>query len=141
MLRDRSKDNNGNSHNSILIKGIENGTQRLRQIVDDMIDVSMIDNQLLDLNYQPIWLNRLLEMIQHEFRETISERHLGFILRPFPGLQEMTFGTKSASIKHYEMSSPMLLNIHRMAAQSLWTEGRYLDLLRSLSRTRDRYRP
>lgn len=92
MLRDRSKEKNGSSHNLILIKGIENGTQRLRQIVDDMIDVSMIDNQLLDLNYQPIWLNRLLEMIQHEFREIISERHLGFILRPFPGIQEMTFG-------------------------------------------------
>ena len=92
MLRDQKKDNNGSRQNLILIKGIENGTRRLRQIVDDMIDVSMIDNQLLDLNYQPIWLNRLLEMIQHEFREIIAERHLGFVLRPFPGIQEMTFG-------------------------------------------------
>lgn len=92
MLRDRTKDSNGGSHNLILIKGIENGTQRLRQIVDDMIDVSMIDNQLLSLNYQPIWINRLLEMIRHEFRETITERHLGFVMRPFPGIQEMTFG-------------------------------------------------
>lgn len=92
MLRDRTKDNNGSSHNLILIKGIENGTQRLRQIVDDMIDVSVIDNQLLALKYQPIWFKRLLEMIQHEFRETIAERHLGFILRQFPGIKEMTFG-------------------------------------------------
>ena len=92
MLRDRSNDSNGGSHHLILLKGIENGTQRLQQIIDDMIDVSMIDNQLLSLNYQPIWINCLMEMIQHEFRETIAERHLGFVLRPFPGIQEMTFG-------------------------------------------------
>jgi signal transduction histidine kinase len=92
MLRDRMKDNNGSSQSLILIKGIENGTRRLRQIVDDMIDVSMIDNQMLALNYQPIWVNRLLGMIQHEFKGTIAERHLGLIVRPFPGSQEMTFG-------------------------------------------------
>jgi signal transduction histidine kinase len=92
MLRDRPIENNGNTQNLILIKGIENGTKRLRQIVDDMIDVSVIDNQMLDLNYQPIWLNHLLEMIKHEFKETIAERHLGFVLRSFPGIQEMTFG-------------------------------------------------
>ena len=36
----------------------------LREIVDDMIDVSMIDNNLLSLNFQPLWINRLLDSIQ-----------------------------------------------------------------------------
>jgi len=92
MLRDRANENNGGSQHLVLIKGIENGTRRLRQIVDDMIDVSVIDNQLLALSYQPVWINRLLEIIQNEYRETVAERHLGLVINSFPGSQEMTFG-------------------------------------------------
>jgi signal transduction histidine kinase len=71
MLRDRTSDSNGCSQSLILIKGIENGMRRLRQIVDDMIDVSVIDNQLLNLKYQPIWINQLLEMVQREFKKRL----------------------------------------------------------------------
>jgi signal transduction histidine kinase len=92
MLRDRLNESNGRNHNEVLIKGIENGTRRLRQIVDDMIDVSMIDNQMLALNLQPVWINRLLDMVRYEFREIIAERHLILDIEPFPGSQEMTFG-------------------------------------------------
>jgi two-component system phosphate regulon sensor histidine kinase PhoR len=66
--------------------------RRLRQIVDDMIDVSVIDNQLLNLRYQPVWISQLLEMVQREFKETIAERHLAFEVHPFSGAMEMTFG-------------------------------------------------
>jgi signal transduction histidine kinase len=92
MLRDRLNESNGASQNQILIKGIENGTRRLREIVDDMIDVSMIDNQMLSLSFQPVWINRLLEMVKHEFRESVTERNLDLNIMPFPGSQEMTFG-------------------------------------------------
>ena len=33
---------------------MKTGIDRLRSIVDDMIDVSMIDNNLLSLNFQPM---------------------------------------------------------------------------------------
>jgi len=75
-----------------LLNGIEQGTRRLRQIVDDMIDVSMIDNQMLTLNYQPLWIGRLLDGIQYEFNKIVNERRLNLIIHPFPGSQEMTFG-------------------------------------------------
>jgi hypothetical protein len=37
-----------------MLKGIETGTHRLRRIIDDMIDVSLLDNNLLELNFQPV---------------------------------------------------------------------------------------
>lgn len=92
MLREQLADSNSVPQIEVLIKGILNGTRRLRQIVDDMIDVSMIDNQMLSLNYQPLWLAYLLDGIYHEVRQTVVERHLDFLIRTFPGSQEMTFG-------------------------------------------------
>ena len=56
-----------------------------------MIDVSMIDNGLLALNYQPVWLNRILHQIYREFNTTIIERHLELEILPYPGSDEMIF--------------------------------------------------
>jgi signal transduction histidine kinase len=75
----------------IYLKGVHAGTRRLREIVDDMIDVSMIDNNLLSLNFQPLWLNRLLESIQRELSESIQQRNICLVLNRFPGSEEMIF--------------------------------------------------
>jgi len=75
----------------VLLKGIDNGTRRLREIVDDMIDVSMIDNNMLSLNFQPVWLNRIFSVIEQEFREDVTERKLKFTVRAFPGSDLMIF--------------------------------------------------
>ena len=76
----------------ILLQGIDNGTRRLHEIVDDMIDVSLIDNNLLKINFQPVWINRLLDMVRQEFSQTIETRKLKFEIIPFAGSNELTFG-------------------------------------------------
>ena len=77
---------------ALCLKGINAGTRRLRDIVDDMIDVSMIDNNLLALNFQPIWLNRIFESVQHELQLTLQERKYTFQIIPFAGSKDMIFG-------------------------------------------------
>jgi signal transduction histidine kinase len=74
-----------------LINGIQNGTRRLKNIVDDMIDVSMLDNHLLQLNFQPVWINRLLQILQMELEVAAAERSQRFCIKDFPGSAEMTF--------------------------------------------------
>jgi signal transduction histidine kinase len=64
----------------------------LREIVDDMIDVSLIDNNLLALNFQPMWLNRLLGLVVRELSEIIQQRNLDLTMCSFPGSNEMIFG-------------------------------------------------
>lgn len=76
----------------IMLKGIDNGTMRLREIIDDMIDVSLIDNNLLALNFQPVWINRLLKLIEQEVLDKVSERQLTLEVNNFPGSDEMFFG-------------------------------------------------
>jgi signal transduction histidine kinase len=92
MLRDQMPKRDDGLQAVILLKGIDNGTYRLREIVDDMIDVSLIDNDLLSLNFQPVWINRLFSVLQKEFTPVIRERNQRLEVLSFPGSDEMTFG-------------------------------------------------
>jgi signal transduction histidine kinase len=74
-----------------LLKGIHTGIHRLREIVDDMIDVSLIDNNLLSLNLQPIWINRIVGLLLDELRPTITDRKQNVDFRAFPGSEELIF--------------------------------------------------
>ena len=76
----------------LYLKGIDSGSHRLREIVDDMIDVSMIDNDLLSITFQPIWLNRILGVIAQEMADYVQERNQILDIHPFPSSEEMTFG-------------------------------------------------
>jgi len=77
---------------NLYLRGINAGTRRLREIVDDMIDVSMIDNDLLSLNFQPVWIHRILNFIQREMTEPVRDRKQKLNICAFPGSDEMTFG-------------------------------------------------
>jgi signal transduction histidine kinase len=76
----------------LYLKGIDTGSHRLREIVDDMIDVSMIDNNMLSINFQPVWLDRLLHVVEHEVADIVRERKLTLAFHPFQGSSEMTYG-------------------------------------------------
>jgi signal transduction histidine kinase len=92
MLREMLEQQNGLNHYVTMADGISNGARRLRAIIDDMIDVSLIDNRLLSLNIQPVWINRLLQLLQSELQSALQERHQTLIIHPFPGSDELTFG-------------------------------------------------
>lgn len=80
------------SAEATLLNGLHNGIRRMRSIIDDMVDVSMIDNGLLRLNFQPVWLDRLFHILLSEFAPTIQERGLLLTVQPFEAWGEMTFG-------------------------------------------------
>ncbi len=69
----------------VLLTGVNLGIQRLRQIIDDLIDVSKIDNDLLSLNLQPTSLGKLLRLLRLGLEPVVSERHLELAVRDFPG--------------------------------------------------------
>jgi len=68
-----------------LLKGVNTGISRLRHIIDDMIDVSLIDNNLLTLNFQPIWVSHLLDLLKNETRKVIAERKQNLVINDFTG--------------------------------------------------------
>jgi signal transduction histidine kinase len=76
----------------MLINGIHNGTRRLRTIIDDMIDVSLIDNNMLSLNHQPVWINRILAVLAGEVKSSLADRNLSLNVISFEGSGEMIYG-------------------------------------------------
>jgi signal transduction histidine kinase len=72
-------------HIFLLIDGMDSGSRRLREIISDMIDVSLIDNDMLSLNLQPTWLYKVLERIFQEVEDVIELRQLSFRLHRFSG--------------------------------------------------------
>ncbi len=74
-----------------LLEGMNGGINRLRQIVDDMIDVSLIDNHLLSLNLQPVQIGQLLDLLRNELMPTILERQQNLDLRKFSGSDTWIF--------------------------------------------------
>jgi signal transduction histidine kinase len=47
---------------------------------------------LLSLNFQPVWLNRLFQVLHSEFSDIVNARKQLMVLNDFPGFSEMTFG-------------------------------------------------
>jgi signal transduction histidine kinase len=91
MMREQFSGDESAAMLSLLLKGVDNGTRRLGEIIDDMIDVSMIDNNLLSLNFQPTWINQLLELLEEELKESIDDRKQIIEIRDFQGSDQMTF--------------------------------------------------
>lgn len=92
MLRERLSQDFAETAAEQYLAGIDTGRRRLREIVDDMIDVSMIDNDLLAINFQPVWVDRLLRVVEYETAEIARDRKLALTFHAFPGSNEMTYG-------------------------------------------------
>ena len=74
-----------------LIDGVLTGVHRLQEIVDDMVDVSLIDNSMLSLNFQPVWLKNTLDLLNKELSPICDERNLKLTIRKFEGTDQLIF--------------------------------------------------
>ncbi|MBN2117646.1 MAG: HAMP domain-containing histidine kinase [Anaerolineales bacterium] len=74
-----------------LLTGMNTGIDRLRSIVDDMIDVSMIDNNLLQLNFQPMQIAQMMEALCLEVEKTTRSRKLTMDIKDFDGNKQWIY--------------------------------------------------
>src|SRR5690606_35133136 len=57
---------------------IEGGTRRLREIVEDLVDVSLIDLESLELHAQPVWLHQIIDALERSVIDYIIQRGQSF---------------------------------------------------------------
>ena len=74
-----------------LLDGMDSGSRRLREIINDMIDVSLIDNEMLSLSFQPAWLYKILDRIKVEYYQAVQSRQLSFEVHRFSGDEILNF--------------------------------------------------
>jgi signal transduction histidine kinase len=64
----------------MLLEGIDSGVKRLREIIRDMIDVSLISLDMIQLHLQPTWLHQLMDALENSMRASLRDRQLEMIV-------------------------------------------------------------
>ncbi|HEY58640.1 MAG TPA: HAMP domain-containing histidine kinase [Anaerolineae bacterium] len=82
----------GNEQLLNYLEGILRGADRIREIVNDLVDISLIHANLLELSFQPLWLNRLFQSLALEFTSVLQERNQTLEVREFPGSDRLLYG-------------------------------------------------
>ena len=77
---------NGNAELHNLSNGILDGTERLSEIVNSMLDVSKIDNKTLQLVTEKVQLSLVLMKVQKTFKAALEERRITLETK---GLQDL----------------------------------------------------
>jgi signal transduction histidine kinase len=91
MLRSEFKQED-KPHLAIMLTGIADGSKRLREIIQDMVDSSLIELNLLQLNYQPVWLNRLMDILEYEIGKKLKLRNLDLVIHGDTFTNKPTYG-------------------------------------------------
>jgi signal transduction histidine kinase len=89
------------------VDGLANGTERMQEIIGDMIDVSLIDLQSFGLNYQQFYLEKIILITADNLDKYFRERHVDLIVTPPTVEQLRIFGDPIRLVKAL---SKVLLN-------------------------------
>lgn len=76
MIEVKAKENNEYINYT---NGILEGTGRMVEIIDNMLDVSRIDSNLLEANFVEVQLNDIIERVRKTFESALVERKLKFL--------------------------------------------------------------
>lgn len=76
----RARPNQSPAAQDEVLEGIRKGVERMREIVDTMLDVSRIDGETLKLNPAPILLKRLVQDAAASFSAAAAERNITLTL-------------------------------------------------------------
>jgi signal transduction histidine kinase len=71
------------------VKGIENGANRMEEVVEAMLDVAKIDSQSLTLQLAAINLPILIRMVVQKFRAALDQRDLTLDIAPMRDLPDI----------------------------------------------------
>jgi signal transduction histidine kinase len=69
-----------NEYYKKVIKGIHDGTSRLHEIVDSMLEVAQIDTRALELQSEPVNIPLLIQQVSTDFKTATTERNLELTL-------------------------------------------------------------
>ena len=58
------------------VDGVMQGTNRLHQIVNSMLDVARLENQVLTPHVEPLSIAPMLRLLQKEFKEDLEKRNI-----------------------------------------------------------------
>lgn len=80
------------SRESQFVDGIRSGTRRLRDIINDIIDVALLDLQIMEFHFQPVWLLQVISAAERNVTKAFSERKVNIIVQLETIIRDPTYG-------------------------------------------------
>jgi signal transduction histidine kinase len=68
----------------LMMNGIDSGIDRLKAIIGDMIDVTLIDAETIHIHYQPVYLDKMISMVVENVKRQSDTRRVHFEVQPSP---------------------------------------------------------
>ncbi len=62
------------------IEGVLQGTNRLHQIVNSMLDVARLDNQVINTHIEPVSLGLIVRLVHKDYVKDLQARNLNFVI-------------------------------------------------------------
>ncbi len=62
------------------VEGVQQGANRLHQIVNSMLDVARLDSQVVNPHVEPVSLSLLIRLIHKDYAKALEERKLNFVV-------------------------------------------------------------
>lgn len=75
-----------------LIEGLDSGAKRLREIIRDMLDVSLITLDMIELHLQPAWLLQIVDALERSMTQHLKERDVELVLERDTIPRKPTYG-------------------------------------------------
>lgn len=85
------------------VNGIQNGANRMEEVVEAMLDVAKIDSQALALQLAPLNLPILIRMVAQKFRAALDQRDLMLEIAPMRGLPEIEADSEALEKVFYHL--------------------------------------
>ncbi|KAA3665355.1 MAG: sensor histidine kinase [Chloroflexi bacterium] len=95
MLRSTTEEG---SHARIFVDGLDNGFRRMHEVIEDMIDVSLIDLNSVELKYQTVNLEKTVLLVADNIEKYFRERRVELVIMPFY-LDSVTYGDSEKLVK------------------------------------------
>ena len=95
MLRSTTEEG---SHPRIFVDGLDNGFRRMHEVIEDMIDVSLIDLNSVELKYQQVNLEKTVLLVADNVAKYFRERRIELVIMPFY-VESVTYGDAEKLVK------------------------------------------
>lgn len=85
---------------NVYLDGLDNGFRRMREIIMDMIDVSLLDLKTFEIKYRKINLERTVSLVVGSVKKFFSERQVKLLVAPF-NIETDTYGDDEKLMKAF----------------------------------------
>jgi signal transduction histidine kinase len=85
------------------VEGIDRGVNRMREVVETMLDIAKIDSESLTLHLAPLDLYFFLRQISKPFQPPLAERKIALQIEPMPLLPKVSVDSEAMEKVFYHL--------------------------------------